>query len=123
MDRRPHGDGRLRRVDTDKRLGNLDDQRQALVDFLCAEVLFSGTQVVVFGRYREGGARRTLSGGLVEFVVIVISILAAFGLDAWWETQAENRRVHAQLEAVVEDTVGIEQHTRLDATTRLAAAR
>ncbi|MDH5590217.1 MAG: hypothetical protein OEZ65_15785 [Gemmatimonadota bacterium] len=32
--------------------------------------------------------------------MIVVSILAAFGLDTWWDTQVEIRRVRAQLETL-----------------------
>jgi hypothetical protein len=48
----------------------------------------------------EGGARSRLSRGLTEFVVIVASIIAAFGLDAWWGARAEAERSRAHVEAM-----------------------
>lgn len=37
---------------------------------------------------------------MVEFVVIVASILAAFALDAWWNERLEDRQTRARLETL-----------------------
>lgn len=51
---------------------------------------------------------------VVEGIVIVGSILLAFGIDAWWDTRQENQaalRTIAGLEAAFsENVVGIEEH-------------
>jgi hypothetical protein len=49
---------------------------------------------------REGEARSRLSRGLIEFVVIVTSILEAFGLEAWWGTRVDKERSRAQVESL-----------------------
>ena len=48
----------------------------------------------------EGGAQSRLSRGLIEFLVIVTSIIAAFGLEAWWGARAETERARAQVESM-----------------------
>ena len=45
-------------------------------------------------------SRSVLSRAVVEFLVIVVSILAAFALDAWWESRSERARVVERLEAL-----------------------
>ena len=50
------------------------------------------------------GQERRLGLGLVtEGVVIVISILLAFGLDAWWDGVAERASLEASLASVLEE--------------------
>ena len=48
----------------------------------------------------EGGAQSRLPRVLIEFVVIVASIIVAFGLDAWWGARAETERARAQIESM-----------------------
>ena len=43
---------------------------------------------------------RQIARASVEFFVIVASILAAFGLDAWWDSRGERDRVLARLRAL-----------------------
>ena len=39
----------------------------------------------------------------VEGLVIVVSILLAFGIDAWWDERGENRQEQALLQGLVKD--------------------
>ncbi|MDX1394727.1 MAG: hypothetical protein R3195_10050 [Gemmatimonadota bacterium] len=47
--------------------------------------------------------RRTARGLTVEALVIVVSILAAFTVDAWWDGRQESRRERAVLEGILDD--------------------
>jgi hypothetical protein len=47
--------------------------------------------------------RRKLRDLLAESVVVVLSILIAFGLDAWWESQRERQNLALDLERVLEE--------------------
>jgi hypothetical protein len=63
-------------------------------------------------------SRRLARAGL-EFLVIVASILAAFALDAWWDSRAERDRVLTRLSALeteLESTRGYigDQRARLE---------
>ena len=54
-------------------------------------------------------SRSVLSRAFVEFLVIVVSILAAFALDAWWESHGERQRVMERLEALEAELVTTRQ--------------
>ena len=61
----------------------------------------------------SGEIKRNVPRFVAEFVVIVVSILAAFGLDAWWDGRVELGETRAQLE-----TLRVEfSATRSDLTT------
>jgi len=49
----------------------------------------------------------TLKSALVEMVVVVASILIAFGLDAWWQKQGEREEEKAVLVALAEEMTDV----------------
>jgi hypothetical protein len=54
--------------------------------------------------------RTTLKTRVFEGVTIVLSILAAFALDSWWDNHVASRALHEGLTAVVEELKRSEQH-------------
>jgi len=54
----------------------------------------------------EGQTARSARPLLVEGVVIVVSIVLAFGLDAWWDALAEGRQLREQLGSVEAEVGG-----------------
>ena len=54
----------------------------------------------------EGQPTRTVRPLLVEGVVIVVSIVLAFALDAWWDDLAEGRQLRQQLGSVQAEVQG-----------------
>ena len=54
----------------------------------------------------EGQTARSARPLLVEIVVIVVSIVLAFGLDAWWDGIAEGRQLREQLGSVEAEVRG-----------------
>ena len=54
--------------------------------------------------------RPTLTTRVLEGVTIVLSILAAFALDSWWDSHLASRELHEGLIAVVEELDRAEQH-------------
>lgn len=54
----------------------------------------------------EGQTTRTLRPLLLEGVVIVVSIVLAFALDAWWDDVAERRQLRQQLGSVQAEVRG-----------------
>lgn len=54
--------------------------------------------------------RPTLSTRVLEGVTIVLSILAAFALDSWWDNHQASRALREGLTAVVEELDRAEQH-------------
>lgn len=54
--------------------------------------------------------RPTLTTRVLEGVTIVLSILAAFALDSWWDNHLASRALHEGLTAVVEELDRAEQH-------------
>ena len=54
--------------------------------------------------------RPTVTTRVLEGVTIVLSILAAFALDSWWDNQLASRALHEGLTAVVEELDRAEQH-------------
>ena len=67
-------------------------------------------------------SRSILSRAFVEFLVIVASILAAFALDAWWESRDQRLRVLERLEALEAELVTTRQLIA-DERAQLASAR
>ena len=54
--------------------------------------------------------RPTVTTRVLEGVTIVLSILAAFALDSWWDNHLASRALHEGLTAVVEELDRAEQH-------------
>ena len=55
------------------------------------------------GRTEVAAGPGVFRRGLVEFVVIVVGVLVALGLESWWQGQEERRLEGAYLEALVEE--------------------
>jgi hypothetical protein len=49
-----------------------------------------------------------------EFLVIVLSILAAFALDAWWDSRVEDQMVHETLHALEAELITTRQQITLE---------
>ena len=52
-------------------------------------------------------SKPTVRGAFVEMVVVVGSILIAFGLDAWWQSQGELEKERAVLVALAEEMTDV----------------
>ena len=54
---------------------------------------------------------------LAEGAVIVVSILLAFGIDAWWDDAQRTREAHAMLETLSEEIRDARAEVDLDERT------
>lgn len=70
----------------------------------------------------ESGGSSTLRRRVGEGLTILVSILLAFGIDAWWDTRQDGAILHDHLAAVLAEMAGNRQALLADAA-RISGAR